>query len=91
MIVSAFVLLPPSVEIASHDLDQAEGEDPNEDCENSNSEEENESLDDHGRARVVAAELLSAEVGKQVIKKTDGQIVTWTVVNSTTPFTNVDP
>ena len=30
-IVSASVLLPPSVEIASHDHDQAEEEDPNED------------------------------------------------------------
>jgi hypothetical protein len=89
-IVSAFVLLPPSIEIVSHDPDQVDEEDSDDDCESCYYEEENESLDDHGRARVAAMELLSAEVEKQVIKKKDGQTVTWIVTNSTTTLTSVD-
>ncbi len=72
---------PPSNEIPSQDSDQIDEEDiPNVNAD-SDSEEEPESLDDHGRGRVVTLHILSGEFGKEVVKKKDNATVTWTVVD----------
>jgi hypothetical protein len=64
--------MPPSIEIGSLDPDQAEEEDMNEEVDNNFDDENIESLDDHGRARAAALQLLSSETGKEVIHKNDG-------------------
>ena len=61
--------MPPSIEIVSLDPNQEEEEDVNEEVDTDSDDENIESIDDHGRARATALQLLSLKVGKEVIRK----------------------